>query len=317
MPLHPSNRRLGPLDSRFEQGKYLGLMDGSNTVLGVVKARTNKRLPPDERWTGSLLDEELGSELTPNALEEDGGRVRIRAPVSQPHEAVLLPPLAPEVRQVRRAPLRRTDFERFGYTANCPGCANARAGRKQEWIIQNSAVPAWKQFVDDRRRSRTTIVLLKSPRNQRMRRLSARDIALRAKGSNLLRRPGKGAAVAVAAVRRCRLRLRHSHLNHHHLQKRCLEHETEMTDATVEQQTESKRRREHPEVRQAADSSSSSSSSSESTTDTGMGLVDVCTVLCDNSEGDKRCESGPITLDITKWDFNKADCRNKCRKLET
>ena len=55
MPLQPSNRRLGPLDSRFEQGRYLGPMDGSNTVLvgtasGVVKARTIKRLPSGERW---------------------------------------------------------------------------------------------------------------------------------------------------------------------------------------------------------------------------------------------------------------------------
>ena len=66
MPLQPSNCRLGPLDSRFEEGRYLGPMDGSNTVLidtasGAVKARTIKRLPPCERWTGSLLDEALGS----------------------------------------------------------------------------------------------------------------------------------------------------------------------------------------------------------------------------------------------------------------
>ena len=66
MPLKPSNRRLGPLDSRFEQGRYLGPMDGSNTELvgtagGVVKARTIKRLPPGERWAGSLLDEARGS----------------------------------------------------------------------------------------------------------------------------------------------------------------------------------------------------------------------------------------------------------------
>ena len=26
-------------------------------------------------------------------------------------------------------------------------------------------------------------------------------------------------------------------------------------------------------------------------------------------------ESGPTSLDLTKWDFNNADCRNKCRKL--
>ena len=136
MPLQQSNRRLGPLDSRFEQGRYLGQMEGSNTVLigtasGVVKARTIKRLPPGERWTGSLLDEALGSELTPNALEDDGGRVGIRAPVFQPHEAGPLPPLVPEFRQLRRAPLRRTDFEQFGYTDTCPGCANARACRIQ------------------------------------------------------------------------------------------------------------------------------------------------------------------------------------------
>ena len=102
MPVPPSNRRLGLVNSRFEQGRYLGLMDGSNTVLvgtasGVVKARTIKRLPSGERWTGSLFQL----------------------------------PLVPEFRQVRRAPLRRTDFEQFGYTNNCPGCANARAGRQQ------------------------------------------------------------------------------------------------------------------------------------------------------------------------------------------
>ena len=73
-----------------------------------------------------------------------------------------------------------------------------------------------------------------------------------------------------------------------------------MTDATVEQQGESKRRRE--QVPQAADSSSSSS---ESSTNTEIGLVDVCTILCDNSEAEGRCEGGPATLDFTKWDFNK------------
>ena len=71
------------------------------------------------------------------------------------------------------------------------------------------------------------------------------------------------------------------------LARRSLEQGTEMTDATVEQQGHSKRRREHPEVPQAADSSSSSSSS-ESSTDTEMGSVDVCTILCDSSEAAKR-----------------------------
>ena len=46
-------------------------------------ASPNKRLPPGEQWTGRLLDEAQGSELTPNALEDDRDRVGIRAPVLQ------------------------------------------------------------------------------------------------------------------------------------------------------------------------------------------------------------------------------------------
>ena len=73
-----------------------------------------------------------------------------------------------------------------------------------------------------------------------------------------------------------------------------------------------------------------------------MGLVDVCVILCGNSEratgkpvavteereggnsegateklvalAEER-EGVPITLDLTRWDFNKADCRSRCRKL--
>ena len=101
---------------------------------------------------------------------------------------------------------------------------------------------------------------------------------MRANGSSLSRRTGKGVAAAVAPPP----------LERPTLAKRSLEQETEMTDATVEQQEDSKRRRGHPEVPQAADSSGSSSSSSESSTDTEMGLVDVCTIFCDSSEVSKR-----------------------------
>ena len=96
-----------------------------------------------------------------------------------------------------------------------------------------------------------------------------------------------------------------------------------MTDATVEQQGGPERRREHPAVPQAEDSSSS-----ESSTDTDMGSVDACAILCDNSEVSRRDgvtgkpvavvadgrEDGPMTLDVTKWNF-KADCWVKCPLL--
>ena len=147
LPLQPSHCRLGPLDSRFEHGRYLGPMDGSNTVLvgtasGVVKARTIQRLPPGERWTGSLLDEV--QRIITNALEHDGGRVRIRALVLQPHAALLPFPLVPEFQQVRRAPFRRTDFGQFGYTDN------AREGRKTSGgSFRTVSFPHGSNFDDD------------------------------------------------------------------------------------------------------------------------------------------------------------------------
>ena len=117
----------------------------NGTASGVVKARTIKRLPSCGRRTDSFLDEALGSELTHHALEDDGRRVGIRALVLQLHAGVPLPPLAPEVRQVRRAPLRRTDFEQFGY-GHLPWMRQRkRRVVNKRWIIQNSAVPAWKQ----------------------------------------------------------------------------------------------------------------------------------------------------------------------------
>ena len=217
MPLQPSNRRLGPLNLRFVQGRYLGPIVGSNTVLvvgTVVKARTSKRFPPGERWTGNLLDEAQCSELTPSALEDDGGRDGIRA----------LPPLVPEFRQVRRAPLRRTDFEQFGYTDNCPGCANASECRKQ--AVDHS----------EQCRSRMEAILMTTTEGHgRLER--ARDRFAQAAKEPGVEEPqrkrhrpeGEGRqppappasssyreGVAVAAFRRCCLRLRHRRLNRHY-----------------------------------------------------------------------------------------------------
>ena len=134
MPLKPSNRHLGPLDARFEQGRYLGPRDGSNTVLvgtasGVVKARTIKRLPPGERWTGNLQDESPGSELK-NFRKIMAVESRTEHLCSNHTKQFLC--------------LRwYTNFDRCDErhcteptstslaTDNCPGCANGRAGRRR------------------------------------------------------------------------------------------------------------------------------------------------------------------------------------------
>ena len=51
-----TTRRLGPLDSRFEQGGYWDQWMDRTRSSGVVKARTIKWLLPGERWNCSLSD---------------------------------------------------------------------------------------------------------------------------------------------------------------------------------------------------------------------------------------------------------------------
>ena len=87
------------------------------------------------------------------------------------------------------------------------------------------------------------------------------------------------------------------------------------------------KRRERPEVPQAEDSSSRSSSSSESSTDTEMSLVDVCTFLGVNADQQDRVtvkpvavaegrEGGPISLDLTKWEFSKSRLPDQMQKID-
>ena len=157
--------------------------------------------------------------------------------------------------------------------------------------------------------------LLSSPRNQVRWSLRARDIALRAKGSSFLRHQHqqRWSRVSEVIVRKGgRTSSGSALLADTRLAKRSLEHETDMTDASVEQ-GERKRCKEHPTVPEPADSSGSSS---ESSTHTEKGLVDLCTILSENNpETEGCCRGGPATLELTMWDFNKADCRTRFRKL--
>ena len=130
-------------------------MDGSNTVLvgiasGVVKARTIKRLPPGERWTGNLLDEALGSELTPNALEDDGGRVGIRAPVLQPHGEFLCLHLCPNFDRCDERRCAELTLSSLATQTIALDVPTQEQVVNKRWIVQNSAVPAWKQEGHDR-----------------------------------------------------------------------------------------------------------------------------------------------------------------------
>ena len=124
-------------------------MDGSITVLvgtasGVVKARTIKRLPPGERWTGSLLDEALGSELTPKAPEDDGGRVGIRAPVLQPHAAVPLHPWCLNFDKCDERHCAELTLSSLVTQTVAQDVQMHEQVVNKRWNVQNSVIPAWK-----------------------------------------------------------------------------------------------------------------------------------------------------------------------------
>ena len=111
-------------------------------------------------------------------------RVGISALALQPHAAVPLPPLVPEFRRVRRAPLRRTGAEQFGYTDNCLGCANARAGRKQAVAHSEQCRSRMEAILMTTTEGRERLERARDRFAQAAKELgvSARDMALRAKG---------------------------------------------------------------------------------------------------------------------------------------
>ena len=95
------------------------------------------------------------------------------------------------------------------------------------------------------------------------------------------------------------------------LAKRSLEQETDMTDASVEQ-GQPKRCKEHPTVPEQRPSVPAGAVRAQPTE---MGSVDVCSILYGNPETGGCRRGGLVTLDLTMWDFNKADCRNTCRPM--
>ena len=129
----------------------LGPMDGSNTVIvgtasGVVKARTTKRLSPGERWTGSLLDEALGSELTPPCT----GRRWLQ---SRDQSACVATTCGNSCTSIGARISTGGEHHCAEPTSSSLATQTiALDAQMQEqvvnkwWIIQNSAVPAWKQF---------------------------------------------------------------------------------------------------------------------------------------------------------------------------
>ena len=122
MPLKAA--RGDKMDVRFEYGTYVGtsFTNGEHYVAtkgGVIRARTLRRLPVEERWRIEEIKSIVGTPWAP----VDGVSpipVGIKLKPTEGAEAPQEPLLAEP--QVRRMQLNKGDFLKHGYTPGCPGC---------------------------------------------------------------------------------------------------------------------------------------------------------------------------------------------------
>ena len=160
------------VEPRFESGIFLGIQEGTamrwiGTADGVVRTWTIKRVPDDEKWQRSLLDQMVGLpwQLRPTSsksLESEAPAVEIELAEEKPED--VLPAAEPKRRNyIPRGIYVRRDVElkQFGYTDGCDGCERARAGLshrahsqacKQRIMEELSKTEAGKKKVDKVRR---------------------------------------------------------------------------------------------------------------------------------------------------------------------
>ena len=117
----------------WRRGTYLGILRDSNEYIvagsdgAAVRARTLRRMRPDNRWSREAIDGIKGTPWAPvnGAKEEEVPTVHIPREVHR--EDVPEPPM-PKAPQIRRMKIPREAYLRFG-RAGCKGCLALRTGR--------------------------------------------------------------------------------------------------------------------------------------------------------------------------------------------
>ena len=129
--------RMAKLDVSWQDGVFMGYPSLSGEVVvetadGVLRTRTVRRRPEEQRWTSDCLDMVGGLPWKPNPSDDLGGEVMpaIDMPMAE---------LEVEIRRLeccegeivpRRLDLRTRDFKEHGATRGCKGCiAMARGGK--------------------------------------------------------------------------------------------------------------------------------------------------------------------------------------------
>lgn len=118
------------LDAKLREGVFVGVCARSNAYKvigddGLVHVRTVKRKLFQERWNAETV---LGVQVTPwrprGGLVPRGVSEAVRDPIPVPEGEPGL--------EVRRMALTTKDFDMFGFTSGCRGCARMRLGQRAQ-----------------------------------------------------------------------------------------------------------------------------------------------------------------------------------------
>jgi hypothetical protein len=123
---------MNKFDAVWRDGIWLGINGRTDEAIigateGVIKARSIKRKPDDEKFIFGELDKVKGLTLAPVPGKEGYG-VPTKIDIELPDHGMRAKDIEEEV-IVRRMRITRKNIEDFGMMEGCPGCKAVRLGR--------------------------------------------------------------------------------------------------------------------------------------------------------------------------------------------
>ena len=138
LPLDRDRGACNEMDPKFLPGVWLGLERGTNeakigTTSGVIRARTVRRRPEEERWSAQAIRSTRGVpwEPVPGATSKDVSTAAI-VPEAPDKDAVIVEMPAPEPASSRRLKITKEDAKEMGFTKGCQGCRAIKIGGRQQ-----------------------------------------------------------------------------------------------------------------------------------------------------------------------------------------
>ena len=134
------------LEARWDIGIYLGIRLHTTekiigTPQGVVVVQSIRRKPADQQWNADLIEKLVGTPWAPSPGKQKNNQEALELPeaVSIDVEQPAVEPKPVESAEMKphfkRVYLRQTDFDKFGYSAQCRACTLLRLGMDRQGIL--------------------------------------------------------------------------------------------------------------------------------------------------------------------------------------